>query len=169
MWSSWVSGLKALLFQLNYNLHCLWLTTYILDPLEGTKQQVQATEGQAIGRAHRQGNFILIISTVLKIFSGQTNPVTLVRFIIHDTLEHELYIQVNGPTGKCILVPTIDSNCSPCAPAKDKGNVTIIHGNKSAKPKIVRSNSVSTLLAIQSPLKRTSSLARFLDSNDSLN
>ncbi len=49
----------------------------LLDPVVGTKKEAQAVESQAIGRAHRQ---------------GQTNQVTIVRFIIRDTIEHDMYI-----------------------------------------------------------------------------
>jgi hypothetical protein len=48
----------------------------LIDPVAGTKAQAQAIEGQAIGRAHRQ---------------GQDHQVTVVRLIVKDTIEHEIY------------------------------------------------------------------------------
>jgi len=44
----------------------------LLDPVHGTKKESQAIESQAIGRAYRQ---------------GQTNKVTVVRFIVSNTVE----------------------------------------------------------------------------------
>jgi len=48
----------------------------LLDPVSGTYEFRKNTEGQAIGRAHR---------------TGQTKQVTVVRFIIKDTIEEEIY------------------------------------------------------------------------------
>jgi len=53
----------------------------LMDPVSGSKKEAQATEAQAIGRAHRQ---------------GQKNEVTVVRFVIKDTLEHEYYLRNNA-------------------------------------------------------------------------
>eukprot|EP01128_Nolandella_sp_AFSM9_P010099 TRINITY_DN692_c0_g2_i1.p1 TRINITY_DN692_c0_g2~~TRINITY_DN692_c0_g2_i1.p1 ORF type:complete len:1230 (-),score=332.21 TRINITY_DN692_c0_g2_i1:54-3488(-) len=53
----------------------------LLDPVFGTKKEALATESQAIGRAHRQ---------------GQTRVVTVVRFIIRDTVEHEVFLRNNN-------------------------------------------------------------------------
>ncbi len=44
----------------------------MLDPVGGTNEEAKAIEGQAIGRAHRQ---------------GQTKKLVLARFIVKDTLE----------------------------------------------------------------------------------
>jgi len=55
----------------------------LVDPMSGSKEEAQAFEAQAIGRAYRQ---------------GQTKQVTIVRFIIKDTLEHTLYLR-NSVTG----------------------------------------------------------------------
>jgi SNF2 family DNA or RNA helicase len=48
----------------------------LLEPVSGTYEFRKNTEGQAIGRAHR---------------TGQTKQVTVVRFIIKDTIEEEIY------------------------------------------------------------------------------
>ena len=52
----------------------------IVDPMDGAKEKAQAIEAQAIGRAYRQ---------------GQKNQVTIVRFIIRDTVEHVLLVRNN--------------------------------------------------------------------------
>lgn len=56
-----------------------------LDPMQGTAKEIRATEAQAIARAYRQ---------------GQTRKVTIVRFIIRDTIEHETYLDVYGSEDK---------------------------------------------------------------------
>ena len=48
----------------------------LLDPVSGSYEFRKNTEGQAIGRAHR---------------TGQTKQVSVVRFIIKDTIEEEIY------------------------------------------------------------------------------
>lgn len=48
----------------------------LLEPVNGSYEYRKNTEGQAIGRAHR---------------TGQTKQVTVVRFIIKDTVEEEIY------------------------------------------------------------------------------
>lgn len=48
----------------------------LLDPMSGTVEEARAYENQAIGRAYRQ---------------GQTQRVTVVRFIVNDTAEQDLY------------------------------------------------------------------------------
>lgn len=48
------------------------------DAMTGDKKSAQAIEQQAIGRAHRQ---------------GQTNQVTIVRFVVRNTIEHETYLR----------------------------------------------------------------------------
>lgn len=50
----------------------------LLDPMDGTVEEARATEIQALGRAHRQ---------------GQDQKVTLVRFIIQDSVEEQLYLR----------------------------------------------------------------------------
>ncbi len=46
--------------------------------MTGTKQEAKAVESQAIGRAYRQ---------------GQKAKVTVVRFVIRNTVDHELYLR----------------------------------------------------------------------------
>jgi len=46
--------------------------------MSGSKEEAQAYEQQAISRAQRQ---------------GQTKPVTVVRFIIKNTIEYDLYLR----------------------------------------------------------------------------
>ncbi|RUS34003.1 hypothetical protein BC938DRAFT_482876 [Jimgerdemannia flammicorona] len=50
----------------------------LLDPVAGTAEQARAVEGQAIGRAHRL---------------GQDKQITVVRFIVRDTVEYDLYLR----------------------------------------------------------------------------
>ncbi|PRP81645.1 putative superfamily II helicase [Planoprotostelium fungivorum] len=54
--------------------------TYVvlLDAVAGTREEARAIESQAIGRSHR---------------TGQKKKVTVVRLIIEDTIEHELYLR----------------------------------------------------------------------------
>lgn len=52
------------------------------DPMSGSKTEVQAYESQAIGRAHRQ---------------GQKGEVTVVRLIIKNSIEHEMYLKAKEP------------------------------------------------------------------------
>jgi hypothetical protein len=47
------------------------------DPHSGTREEAEAYETQAVGRAYRQ---------------GQTKDVTVIRFIIKDSVEHKIYI-----------------------------------------------------------------------------
>lgn len=54
----------------------------------GTKEEAQAIESQAVGRAYRQ---------------GQSNQVTFVRFIIRNTIEPEMYIKNYGSGNSAFL------------------------------------------------------------------
>lgn len=56
----------------------------LLDPMDGTVEEARAYEIQALGRAHRQ---------------GQAQKVTLVRFVIQDSVEEELYLR-NKSSGR---------------------------------------------------------------------
>eukprot|EP00029_Vermamoeba_vermiformis_P013986 TRINITY_DN896_c0_g2_i1.p1 TRINITY_DN896_c0_g2~~TRINITY_DN896_c0_g2_i1.p1 ORF type:complete len:954 (-),score=215.31 TRINITY_DN896_c0_g2_i1:65-2926(-) len=82
----------------------------LMDPLTGTKEEAQAYENQAVGRAQRQ---------------GQTKPVTVVRFVIKNTIEHQYYIRNTG--------------------SNQHGQVTLNRSNS----KLVRNRSFGTLLANQ--------------------
>lgn len=106
---------------MDYDLTC------VPDPMKGTKEEAQAHEAQAIGRAYRQ---------------GQEKKVTIVRFIVEDTLEEELYRR-NNPREESTLPPTLfdDLNAS----------------HDSGKPSFFRSNSITTLAAF-SPEKLRSYL-----------
>jgi len=52
----------------------------LIDPMTGSKTEAQAIESQAIGRAYRQ---------------GQKHQLSIVRFIIRDTLEYNLFLRNN--------------------------------------------------------------------------
>lgn len=55
----------------------------LIDPVAGSKEEARAIEAQAIGRAHRM---------------GQDKEITVVRMIVKDTIEHELYLRNNSET-----------------------------------------------------------------------
>lgn len=50
----------------------------LLDPVAGSREAARATEGQALGRAHRL---------------GQTKQLTVLRLIMENTVEHKLYLR----------------------------------------------------------------------------
>jgi len=82
----------------------------------GSKKEAQAIESQAIGRAHRQ---------------GQTKQITIVRFVVKNTIEHALYLRNNDVNEDTTVVMTKDN-----------------------KPQLVRSSSNVTL-------KRSASVGLF--------
>jgi len=49
---------------------------FIIDPISGEESEVQQTEAQAIGRVHRR---------------GQQHPLVVIRMIMKDTIEHDIY------------------------------------------------------------------------------
>ena len=53
----------------------------LVDPVVGTKEEAQATDSQAIARAHRL---------------GQDKPVIVVRFIVENSIEQADYEQTYG-------------------------------------------------------------------------
>lgn len=53
----------------------------LIDPVAGSKDEAIAVESQAIGRAHRM---------------GQDKQISVVRMIMRDTIEHELYLRNNS-------------------------------------------------------------------------
>jgi len=67
----------------------------LIDPISGTKEEVQAVESQAIGRAYRQ---------------GQSQHVTVVRLLIKDTEEHAMYLKIltQDGAGKGDAVKTLN-------------------------------------------------------------
>jgi len=68
----------------------------LIDPVAGSKEEAVAIERQAIGRAHR---------------FGQTKQVVVVRMIIKDTIEHELYIRNTTPN-TAIVVDSAEATTS---------------------------------------------------------
>lgn len=73
-------NIQILMMSLNYAVSGSNLTesnnVIILDIYDGTKEDIEKKENQAIGRIHR---------------IGQTKPVTVIRFVMNETLEEELY------------------------------------------------------------------------------
>ena len=57
----------------------------LMDPISGSREEAEAIEGQAIGRACRL---------------GQNKPIRVIRLIIKDTIEHELYKRNMSETAK---------------------------------------------------------------------
>jgi len=53
----------------------------LFEPAGGTRAQANAADAQAIGRAHRQGG------------GGRKFPLKVVRFVMKDTVEEELYLR----------------------------------------------------------------------------
>jgi SNF2 family DNA or RNA helicase len=100
----------------------------LLDPMSGTIEEARAYENQAIGRAYRQ---------------GQTQRVTVVRFVVNDTAEQELYLR-NKST----------STASPI---------------KTDRSQLVRTNSLATFIASSPKLKRSGSVSQMLNNNNNDN
>jgi hypothetical protein len=94
----------------------------LMDPMSGSKTEVQAYESQAIGRAHRQ---------------GQKGEVTVVRLIIKNSVEHEMYLAAKEPE-------------------KPVSEVKTSRG-------LVRTSSLGTLVANMPQLRRSGSVANLLD------
>jgi hypothetical protein len=92
------------------------------DPVTGSKKEAQAIESQAIGRAHRQ---------------GQTKQITIVRFIVKNTIEHALYLRNNDVNEDTTVVLTKDN-----------------------RPQLVRSSSLTSIVASNATLQRSGSFAR---------
>jgi SNF2 family DNA or RNA helicase len=90
----------------------------------GSKKEAQAIESQAIGRAFRQ---------------GQTKQITIVRFVVKNTIEHALYLRNNDVNEDATVVVTKDN-----------------------KPQLVRSTS-SVML------KRSGSVGNLLEVNNNNN
>jgi len=78
----------------------------IVDPVCGTHEYRKNTEGQAIGRAHRM---------------GQTSEVEVLRFVVRDTIEEEIYNTNNEEDKKHIsLVKIFETNDDDIILSKDK-------------------------------------------------
>ena len=93
--------------------------------MTGSKKEAQAIESQAIGRAHRQ---------------GQTKQITIVRFVVKNTIEHALYLRNNDVNEDTTVVMTKDN-----------------------KPQLVKTASLTSLVAANTTLQRSGSFARPLD------
>lgn len=65
----------------------------LLDPMQGSIEEARAYEMQALGRAHRQ---------------GQDQKVHLVRFVVRDSVEEELYTR-NKSSGRSKSCHTCDT------------------------------------------------------------
>lgn len=70
----------------------------LLDPMDGTVEEARAFEVQALGRAHRQ---------------GQDQKVNLVRLVIKNSKEEELYLR-NKSSGRGTLKNSIDCCANIC-------------------------------------------------------
>jgi SNF2 family DNA or RNA helicase len=97
----------------------------LMDPVTGSKKEAQAIESQAIGRAHRQ---------------GQTKQITIVRFVVKNTIEHALYLRNN-----------------------DVNEDTTVVVSKDNKPQLVKTASLTSLVAANATLQRSGSFARPLE------
>lgn len=104
---------------------CSARSCFVVDPVSGTKKEAQAVESQAIGRAYRQ---------------GQTKQVTVVRFIVKNTIEHVTYMRNN-----------------------DVSNDTQVVTDKDNKPQLVKSTSFSVLVANKPSLQRSGSITNLLE------
>lgn len=89
--------------------------------------ELQSAEMQAVGRAYRQ---------------GQTQQVTIVRFLVRGTIEHQLYVKnyLEDEEEKAKASDTLHK-------AVALANQEKLLRSPSAKPHMFRTSSVSTLLA----------------------
>ncbi len=99
------------------------------DPVTGSKKEAQAIESQAIGRAFRQ---------------GQTKQITIVRFVVRNTIEHALYLRNNDVNEDTTVVMTNDNKpqlvrsssaamlrrSSSVGLLEVKNNTNVVDGNK---------------------------------------
>lgn len=101
---------------------------FLVDPMSGTAKEIKAIESQAIARAHRR---------------GQEKEITIVRFLMKDTIELSNYLETYG-----------SSKLS----AEEKKE------EKPSKPKplFLKSKSASTLLANTPSLQRAGSIANMV-------
>lgn len=126
--------------------------------MTGTKKEAQAIESQAIGRAYRQ---------------GQSHQVTIVRFLIKDTIEHKMYITNYVQTEQPLPAPgsiftfsivfsSIFSEPDPLKKAIATVNNEKLSRTMSARPNLFRSSSVATLLA-NSPQKSAAAVIDLIE------
>jgi len=137
----------------------------LLDPVTGTKDEAQAVEAQAIGRAHRQ---------------GQQNQVTIVRFLINETVEHDMYIrnylQANDEKLKQPMKESpeeveeskmdVDQQQQTSAKVSEDTPKMAMQRTNSGRPKLLRTSSVSTLLANSPSLRRSGTIVDLLEQSD---
>eukprot|EP00026_Physarum_polycephalum_P001180 Phypoly_transcript_01181.p1 GENE.Phypoly_transcript_01181~~Phypoly_transcript_01181.p1 ORF type:complete len:926 (+),score=269.55 Phypoly_transcript_01181:822-3599(+) len=128
----------------------------LLDPVTGTRKEAQAVESQAIGRAHRQ---------------GQTNQVTIVRFLIRGTVEHNMYV-------KNYLEEVAEAeNAEKAESAADNSDQSIPEEYphiylstptkvNSGRPKIERTSTIGTLLARHKSLRKDASLMDLIEDSN---
>jgi DNA repair protein RAD5 len=99
----------------------------LVDPMSGTAKEIKAIESQAIARAHRR---------------GQEKEITIVRFLMKDTIELFNYIETYGSSKLSV---------------KEKQEE-----KPKAKPLFLKSKSASTLLANSPALQRAGSIANMV-------
>lgn len=137
-----VEATHVILMGKEYAMIGHWTTKLIIflfvDPVTGSKKEAQAIESQAIGRAFRQ---------------GQTKQITIVRFVVRNTIEHALYLRNNNVNEDTTVVVSKDN-----------------------KPKLVRSSpelvvktASSTSSTLELPIVRSSSDVKLKRSGNTRN
>lgn len=129
----------------------------LIDPLTGTKEHAKATEAQAIARAYRQ---------------GQKNNVTVVRFIIQDTLDHQLYLRNTQSEGEA-GVSIADKNSGRSQVVRTTSLSALLANTKAVQLAAAPASSSSigfAAVAADAPLlhRRASSIAKILIKNPDL-
>lgn len=139
--------------------------------MSGTPKEVRAAESQAIARAHRR---------------GQDKEITIVRFIIRNTIELSTFVTVYGDEDVPKEASGTISLSFPLPPLVERTPCTLFHldlrpGSSflifvlasqevvkaTSKPMLIKSNSVSTMVTT-SPLKRQKSVIDFIDENSGI-
>jgi hypothetical protein len=109
-------------------------------------EEARAYENQAIGRAYRQ---------------GQTQRVTVVRFVVNDTAEQELYLR-NKSTSTGKQYRRYNYSVSTCG-------FFLASPIKTDRSQLVRTNSLATFIASSPKLKRSGSVSQMLNNNNNDN